>query len=88
MAGCILSLTSAQPPAVPTIEPNVAAYEKLLAKVRIEGVQLVAVFTAQRNADGRQFYNAVTLEDGQEKPPAVSPRDTLDQAEERAVLHG
>jgi len=55
-------------------EPNVAAYEKLLAKVDIEGKPLAVVFTVRRMRDGRQFYNAVTLE--HEKTPAVSPRDT------------
>jgi hypothetical protein len=57
-------------------EPNVAAYEKLLVPLRIEDDNLVAIFTVRRMADGRQLYNAVTLEDGQRKTPAVSPRDT------------
>lgn len=36
----------------------------------------MAVFNVQRLADGRQFYNAVTLDDGQEKTPVASPGDT------------
>ena len=57
-------------------EPNVDSYEKLLAPVSINGTDLVAIFTVQRMRDGRQFYNAVTLEDRQKKTPAGSPRDT------------
>lgn len=57
-------------------EPGVAGYGKLLARVRISGSDLAAVFTVRRMTDGQQFYNAVTLDDGQKKTPAVSPRDT------------
>lgn len=76
---------SSQAPADTKREPNVAAYEKLLATVEIDGSDLVAVFTVQRHTDGRQFYNAVTLENGQKKTPVVSPRDTPEQVGERAA---
>lgn len=68
--------SSSKPPADPASEPNVQAYEKLLARVDIDGQDLVVVFTVQRTKDGRQFYNATTLDYGQKETPAVSPRDT------------
>lgn len=68
--------SSSRPPADPASEPNVQAYEKLLARVDIDGQDLVVVFTVQRTKDGRQFYNATTLDYGQKETPAVSPRDT------------
>ena len=63
---------------------NVAAYEKLLAKITVDGHELVAVFSVEKHRDGRLFYNTVTL-DGNEKAPVASPRDTLSQGEERAT---
>lgn len=66
-------------------KPNVVGYEKLLANVEIDGHDLIALFTIERLADGRQFYNSVTLE-GNEKTPAASPRDTPEQVGERATL--
>lgn len=66
-------------------KPNITAYEKLLTKVEIDGQSLVAVYSIERHADGRQFFNAVTLEDGQEKTPVASPRDTPEQVGERAT---
>jgi hypothetical protein len=63
-------------PKNPASEPNVDAYEKLLSSVNIGGKELVAIFTVQRQKGGRNYYNTVTLEDGKEKTPAVSPRDT------------
>ncbi|WP_447593509.1 LPD38 domain-containing protein [Aquipseudomonas campi] len=68
--------SSSERPSNPAAEPNVQAYEKLHARVRIDSNDLVVVFTVQRNRDGRQFYNATTLEYGQKETPAVSPRDT------------
>jgi len=47
---------------------DIDGYSTLLVKVEVDGAELVAVFTVQRKADGRQFYNAVTLADGQKKP--------------------
>lgn len=66
-------------------KPNVVGYEKLLANVEIDGQDLIALFTIERLADGRQFYNSVTLE-GNEKTPVASPRDTPEQVGERATL--
>jgi hypothetical protein len=66
-------------------KPNISAYEKLLAKIDIDGIRLVAVFSVERHSDGRQFYNTVTLENGQEKTPVASPRDTPEQIGERAT---
>lgn len=57
-------------------EPGVRAYEKLLSRVQVDGRSMVAIFTVRKMADGRQFYNTVTLDDEQSKTPVVSPRDT------------
>jgi hypothetical protein len=67
-------LASEQPAVNDT--PNIKAYEKLMARLDIDGAEFVAVFTVQKLRDGRQFYNSVMLEDAKEKTPAVSPRDT------------
>lgn len=55
-------------------QSDVIAYEKLLARLNVAGTEVVAIFAVQRMADGRQFYNTVTLDDGQEKAPVASPR--------------
>ncbi|WP_143486034.1 LPD38 domain-containing protein [Pseudomonas sp. PA15(2017)] len=68
--------TSSEAPSDRAAEPNVQAYEKLIARAEIDGQDLAVVFTVQRTRDGRQFYNATTLEFGQKETPAVSPRDT------------
>ncbi|CAN7525419.1 hypothetical protein LJR071_003571 [Pseudomonas sp. LjRoot71] len=57
-------------------KPNVMGYDKLLARVNIDGQDLVAVLTVETLRNGQQFYNAVTLNDGQKKAPVASPRDT------------
>lgn len=57
-------------------KPNVMGYDKLLARVNIDGQELVAVLTVETLRTGQQFYNAVTLNDGQKKAPVASPRDT------------
>jgi hypothetical protein len=57
-------------------KPNVMGYDKLLARVNIDGQELVAVLTVETLRNGQQFYNAVTLNDGQKKAPVASPRDT------------
>jgi hypothetical protein len=67
-------LASEQPAVNDT--PNIKAYEKILARLDIDGAEFVAVFAVQKLRDGRQFYNRVMLEDAKEKTPAVSPRDT------------
>lgn len=41
--------------------------------------------TASQAADDRRVYSTVTLKNGQEKTPAVSPRDTPEQVGERAT---
>ncbi|SDG85171.1 hypothetical protein SAMN05216588_101186 [Pseudomonas flavescens] len=68
--------TSSEVPSDSSAEPNVQAYEKLIARAEIDGKDLAVVFTVQRTRDGRQFYNATTLEFGQKETPVVSPRDT------------
>lgn len=68
--------TSSEVPSDRAAEPNVQAYEKLIARAEIDGQDLAVVFTVQRTRDGRQFYNATTLEFGQKETPVVSPRDT------------
>lgn len=68
--------TSSEVPSDRAAEPNVQAYEKLIARAEIDGQDLAVVFTVQRTRDGRNFYNATTLEFGQKETPAVSPRDT------------
>lgn len=57
-------------------KPSVMGYDKLLARVNIDGQELVAVLTVETLRNGQQFYNAVTLNDGQKKAPVASPRDT------------
>lgn len=57
-------------------KPNVMGYDKLLARVNVDGQELVAVLTVETLRNGQQFYNAVTLNDGQKKAPVASPRDT------------
>ncbi|HQQ69091.1 MAG TPA: hypothetical protein PLL92_02110, partial [Alicycliphilus sp.] len=52
------------------------AYAKLLARLDVGGNEVVAVFTVKRLTDGSQFYNTVALDDGQNKTPVASPRDT------------
>jgi len=64
--------------------PNVLAYDKLIASLNVGGADVVAVFTVKRLTDGSQFYNTVALDNGQEKTPVASPRDTLTK-EERAT---
>lgn len=62
-------------------KPNVAAYEKLLARIKVGKLELAAVFSVERTNDGRQFYNTATLNDGKEKAPVASPRDTPENGE-------
>ncbi len=57
-------------------KPNVMGYDKLLARVNVDGQEMVAVLTVETLRNGQQFYNAVTLNDGQKKAPVASPRDT------------
>ncbi len=47
--------------------PDIAGYSTLLASVDVEGTPLVAAFTVRHQADGRWYYNAVTLHDPNRK---------------------
>jgi|GEM_PF-1961943 len=47
--------------------PNLEGTSKLLARVNIDGVDLVALFTIFREPDGKWYYNTVTLSDGNGK---------------------
>lgn len=47
--------------------PDIAGYSTLLASVDVEGTPLVAAFTVRHQADGRWYYNAVTLHDSNRK---------------------
>ncbi|WJN61376.1 LPD38 domain-containing protein [Pseudomonas sp. SO81] len=54
--------------------PAPVTFHKLLAPLDIDGVPVVAVFTVREDANGRMFYNAVTV-DRKTEAPAVSPGD-------------
>ncbi|WP_322979104.1 LPD38 domain-containing protein [Pseudomonas sp. C11] len=56
------------------------AYHKLLAPIDVDGVPLVAVFTVREDANGRMFYNTVTV-DRKENALAVSPGDVSSDAQ-------
>lgn len=84
--------SSSRAPKDPSAEPNVAAFEKLLAKVSVADTELVAIFTVQRLKDGSaQFYNAMLVDpevrEGREETPAVSPRDTPIAGERATSAH-
>ena len=84
--------SSSRAPKDPSAEPNVAAFEKLLAKVNVADTELVAIFTVQRLKDGSaQFYNAMLVDpavrEGREETPAVSPRDTPIAGERATSAH-
>ena len=47
--------------------PDIAGYSTLLARVQVDGVDLVASFTVRHQSDGQWYYNAVALHDTKEK---------------------
>ena len=47
--------------------PDIAGYSTLLARVQVDGVDLVASFTVRHQSDGQWYYNAVALHDAHEK---------------------
>jgi hypothetical protein len=47
--------------------PDIAGYSTLLARVQVDGVDLVASFTVRHQSDGQWYYNAVALHDAKEK---------------------
>lgn len=48
-------------------EKYVDGYSTMLAKVSVDGVPLIAVFTVRKQTDGNWYYNAVTLHDAKGK---------------------
>ncbi|HGM6086817.1 TPA: LPD38 domain-containing protein [Pseudomonas aeruginosa] len=61
--------------------PTASVYHKLLAPIDIDGAPLVAVFTVREDANGRKFYNAVTV-NRKSEAPAASPVDMRDNSQE------
>ncbi|MDD2608627.1 MAG: hypothetical protein PHX60_02895 [Giesbergeria sp.] len=47
--------------------PDIAGYSTLLARVDVDGIDLVASFTVRHQSDGQWYYNAVALHDAKEK---------------------
>jgi len=48
-------------------DPQIVGYSRLLAKVNVDGLPLVAVFTIERKTDGNWYYNTVVLLDEKRK---------------------
>ena len=59
-----------------TKEQGVHGYSTLLARVDVDGSELIASFSVRQQQDGAWYYNTVTLKDVQNKTPVASPRDT------------
>ena len=55
-----------------------------LARVEVDGSELVVSFSVRQQQDGAWYYNTVTSKDVQNKTPVASPRDTS-TAGERAT---
>lgn len=47
-----------------------------LARVEVDGSELVVSFSVRQQQDGAWYYNTVTSKDVQNKTPVASPRDT------------
>jgi hypothetical protein len=53
----------------PNDDQNITSYAKLLARVKVGGTDLVALFTVREQRDGQWYYNTVTLADRKCRPP-------------------
>nr|WP_156469167.1 hypothetical protein [Cephaloticoccus primus] len=52
-----------EPPEEGSNKPNTEGVSKLLARVEVDGLELVAIFTVLREPDGSWYYNTVVVHD-------------------------